>query len=414
MKCKLKRIHLGIIIAMCGVVGASIGISVSAAGVFFNPIAKAMGVGKGAVSLTTTILSVLMALTCLSVPSLLKKVKIRYLLWISAVLLVFGTVMCAFAGSLFELYIWNALKGIGAGLTGFVLATTVINNWIYVNHGLIVSIVMSFSGVAGVLFATPFSMIISKFGYQAAFLVMAVFIFIFYIPALFFPLSLKPEEIGEKPYGYEVYEEHRKNINESALTTGAQEERKVDGTQFGILLVFTTLVCVIAALFMHLSGYAEVLGLGSGVGAMLISTVNLANVCSKLAYGTLTDRIGTLKSSLLVGSLSALGLVGLILFRHPTMLVISSFLYGCTMPNSAVALSLSTKDIFGADNYGRVYPTVNFVGSLTNSVGVTAFGFLYDITESYTVLFVLTAVMQILALMTFAVLYKRKNAEVIA
>ena len=80
MKYKLKRIHLGIIIAMCGVVGASIGISVSAAGVFFNPIAKAMGVGKGAVSLTTTILSVLMALTCLSVTSLLKKVKIIHLI----------------------------------------------------------------------------------------------------------------------------------------------------------------------------------------------------------------------------------------------------------------------------------------------------------------------------------------------
>lgn len=414
MKCKLGRVHLGVIIAMCGVVGASVGISVSAAGVFFNPIAKAMGVGRGAVSLTTTILSVLMALTCLAVPSLLKKVKIKHLLWISALLLVSGTVMCAFSETLFELYLWNALKGIGAGITGFVLATTVINNWIYVNHGLVVSIVMSFSGVAGVLFATPFSVIISKFGYQMAFLVMAASIFIFYMPALFFPLSVKPEEIGEKPYGYEVYEEHRKNMKVSELETGVRMEKRVDGTQFGILLVFTTLVCVIAALFMHLSGYAEVLGLGSGVGAMLISTVNLANVCAKLAYGTLTDRIGTLKSSLLVGSLSLLGLIGLILFRHPTMLVICSFLYGCTMPNSAVALSLSTKDIFGAENYGRVYPTVNFVGSLTNSLGVTAFGFLYDITQSYTVLFILTMIMQVLALMTFTVLYKRKNAEIIS
>lgn len=407
MKYKLKGIHLGIIIAMCGVVGASVGINISAAGVFYNPISNALGVGKGAVSLTTTILSMLMALTCLAVPKILKKVKLKKVLWISVSLLVIGNVLCAFSNSLIELYIWNAMKGIGAGLTGFVLATTLINNWVYVNHGLITSIVMSFSGVAGVLFATPLSMVISKFGYQLAFFVMAAFIFVFYMPALFLPISIKPEEIGEKPYGYELYEEHLKTRKATELKTGAEMESSVDGSQFGILLVFTTLVCVIAAMFMHLSGYAEVLGLGSGLGAMLISTVNLANVCAKLVYGTLTDRIGTMKSSLIMGACSIIGLTGLLLFKQPALLVASSFLYGCTMPNSAVALSLSTKDIFGIDNYGRVYPIVNFVGSLTNSIGITAYGFLYDITQSYKVLFVFTLAMQAVAMITFILLYKR-------
>lgn len=410
MKCKLEKVHFGVIVAMCGIVGASVGINISTAGVFYNPMAEVMGVGKGAISMTTTIMSILMAFTSMLIPTLLKHVNVRKLLWFSVACLVVGTVMCAFSTQLWQLYIWNGLKGVGAGLTGFVLATMIINNWIYVNHGLIVSIVMSFSGVAGVLFSSPFSVIIANFGYQTAYLVMAVLIFLFYVPALFFPLSVKPEEIGKKPYGYEAYLEHKKQMAANTVTEGGAREHTIDGFKLGILFVFTALVCVIAALFMHLSGYAEVLGLGAGVGAMLISAVNLANVCAKVVYGTLADRIGTWKSSLLVGTISFIGIAGFFVAKSPALLLICSLLYGCTMPNSAIALSLSVSDIFGAENYGRVYPIVNLVGSITNSLGITMLGFLYDAAQSYMPLFILCLVMQGMAMVFITILYKTKKA----
>ena len=407
MKCKLEKVHLGIIIAMCGIVGASVGINISTAGVFYNPMAEVLGVGKGAISMTTTIMSVLMAFTSMLIPTLLKHVKVRVLLCVSVACLVTGTVMCAFSTQLWMLYIWNGLKGIGAGLTGFVLATMIINNWIYVNHGLIVSIVMSFSGVSGVLFASPFSTIIASFGYQTAYIVMAVIIVVFYLPALFFPLGISPEDIGKKPYGYEAYLEHKKNMESSSkIQEGGVRDTHIDGFKLGILFVFTALVCVIAALFMHLSGYAEVLGLGAGVGAMLISAVNLANVVAKLVYGTLADRVGTLKSSLLVGTISFLGILGFFFAKNATLLLVCSLLYGCTMPNSAIAISLACSDIFGAENYGRVYPVVNLVGSLSNSLGITMLGFLYDAMQSYMPLFILCLIMQGTAMVVISILYK--------
>lgn len=411
MKSKLNKVHIGVIVAMCGIVGASVGIIISTAGVFYNPMAEAMGVGKGAVSLTSTIMSITAAFVGLTVPKLIRHIKVKLLLAISCACIVLGTVMCAFSSQIWMLYAWNVLRGIGAGMTSFVLATVILNNWIYVNKGLITSICMSFSGVAGVLFSSPFSAIISKFGYQTAFLVMAALVFVFYLPSLVFPLAIRPEEIGQKPYGYEEYEEYKKNSPaQQTLNHGIQEETHLDGFKLGVQLLFTTLVCVIAALFMHLSGYAEVLGLGAGVGAILISAVNLANVCAKLVYGTVADRVGTLKASLLVGSISFVGILGFLFARSSSTLLACSLLYGCTMPNSAIALSLSTSDIWGAQNYGRVYPIVNLVGSLTNSIGMTMLGFLYDATQSYMPLFILCLVMQGCALITITFLYKMKRA----
>lgn len=408
MKSKINRIQLGVIIAMCGIVGASIGINISATGVFYTPMAKALNVGKGAVSLGSTILSTVMAITCLSVTRLMKKIRVRTLLWISALLLIGGTVMCAVSENLWQLYLWNAVKGLGAGLSGFVVATVVINNWVYVKRGLIMSIVMSFSGVGGLLFATPFSMIIELYGYQAAYVAMAVFIFVFYIPALFFPLAEKPEQIGQKPYGYEEYLTYRKNQlkqePEKGVSTG-----EVKGEKFALMILFTSLVCIIAAMVMHLSGYAEVIGLGSSVGALMISAVNLANVFAKIMYGTLSDRAGTLKASLFVGGLSLFGLAGFLFLKSPVGLLLSSILYGFTMPNSAVALSLATSDLFGSENYTKIYPVVNFAGSLTNSFGMTIYGVMYDITESYRFLFMVTLIMQVIALELITFLYKRKE-----
>lgn len=408
MKSNINRIQLGVIIAMCGIVGASIGINISATGVFYTPMAKALNVGKGAVSLGSTILSTVMAITCLSVTRLMKKIRVRTLLWISALLLIGGTVMCAVSENLWQLYLWNAVKGLGAGLSGFVVATVVINNWVYVKRGLIMSIVMSFSGVGGLLFATPFSMIIESYGYQAAYVAMAVFIFVFYIPALFFPLAEKPEQIGQKPYGYEEYLTYRKNQQkqepEKGVSTG-----EVKGEKFALMILFTSLVCIIAAMVMHLSGYAEVIGLGSSVGALMISAVNLANVFAKIMYGTLSDKAGTLKASLFVGGLSLFGLAGFLFLKSPVGLLLSSILYGFTMPNSAVALSLATSDLFGSENYTKIYPVVNFAGSLTNSFGMTIYGVMYDITESYRFLFMVTLIMQVIALELITFLYKRKE-----
>ena len=408
MKSKINRIQLGVIIAMCGIVGASIGINISATGVFYTPMAKALNAGKGAVSLGSTILSTVMAITCLSVTRLMKKIRVRTLLWISALLLIGGTVMCAVSENLCQLYLWNAVKGLGAGLSGFVVATVVINNWVYVKRGSILSIVMSFSGVGGLLFATPFSMIIESYGYQAAYFAMAMFIFVFYIPALFFPLAEKPEQIGQKPYGYEEYLAYRKNQRKQEPEKGISSG-EVKGEKFALMILFTSLVCIIAAMVMHLSGYAEVIGLGSSVGALMISAVNLANVFAKIMYGTLSDKAGTLKASLFVGGLSLFGLAGFLFLKSPVGLLLSSILYGFTMPNSAVALSLATSDLFGSENYTRVYPVINFVGSLTNSFGMTIYGVMYDITESYRFLFMITLIMQVIALELITFLYKRKE-----
>ena len=53
----MKSRHIMVLIAMCGLAAASIGVTINTAGVFYAPIAEDFGIGRGSVALAITILS---------------------------------------------------------------------------------------------------------------------------------------------------------------------------------------------------------------------------------------------------------------------------------------------------------------------------------------------------------------------
>lgn len=411
MKEKLGKRHLLMVIAMCGICASSVGVLLNSGSVFYTPIAEDLGVGRGTISMTMTICSIAANCISLFVPKILSKPKhLKPMILISAILVVGGTLLCSFANNLYMLYALNIIRGIGSGLTNFILATIMINNWIYTSHGLIVSIVLCFSGIPGAILSTPISSIISNFGWQFAYIVVGIILLLFYLPAIIFPLSLKPEEVGEKPFGFEQYLEIKESVPDKLVI---KKEANVQNGRLKIVLIllFTTSVCVVAALFQHLSGYAESLGYSASLGAMLLSAANISNIVSKLIYGVLSDRIGTKKSAVLFASLSVCGMLLLMFIKVPVVMIISTLLYGCTLPNSATSISLITSDIFGLSEYSKIYPKVSFVGGTMNAIGVTLLGFLYDATQNYLLLIGLCIILQVIAITSVIQLYRINNKE---
>jgi len=59
---EIRGKYLLVLIAMCGVIAASIGITTNTAGVYITPVSEAFGVGKGAVSMTLTIANLVYAM----------------------------------------------------------------------------------------------------------------------------------------------------------------------------------------------------------------------------------------------------------------------------------------------------------------------------------------------------------------
>ena len=151
----MKSRHIFVLIAMCGLAAASIGVSVNTAGGFYAPIAESLQAGRGSVAMMITIMSLTASVTAMFLPKILKESTLKLIILTATVLLVGATYLISFSSSLSMIYILSLLRGVGDGMINFVLVTMIVNYWFYARRGLFTSLVMAFSGVRAPMSSRP-------------------------------------------------------------------------------------------------------------------------------------------------------------------------------------------------------------------------------------------------------------------
>ena len=342
----------------------------------------------------------------------LKKEKmLKPLIFVGAALMAGGTFLLSLAGNIVTLYAFSILRGIGSGLMSFVLATTVINNWFYARNGLMVSIAMAFSGIPNVLLSNIFTGYIQAHGWRSGYVFVTFVILAFCVPAILLPVTMRPQQKDLTPYGYEDYVKYREANRDKVVVEAGRDHIPLISPQMAALMLFTVNVCIIAGFLQQMPSFAVSIGMTAAIGASMASAASLANILSKLMYGVLTDKIGPHKSSLLCACINLVSIFMLLFIHTPFSVVLSAFLYGFSFANSATAMSVLTRETFGIENYTRVYPLISFAGSSANAIGVTLLGTVYDGTKSFTAVFLLLMILQILTILYIFGLLKAKQAK---
>ena len=355
-------------IAACSMVGASIGMLVNVTGLFFSPIAEDLQVGRGSVSMSLTIANLVYAVAGTFAPSIVRPFNYKRFLWLSALVVVLTTCGIAATPNLIIFYLLSGLRGVAAGFTGPVLMSILVNNWFYQKAGLINSIAMAVSGLAGAIFSPVLSGIISVSGWRVATLANAALLLIFYLPALLLPVGYFPESSGLKPYG--ASSETEKSIKETTAP--------VLPVLVLILTVFAAMGPYLTACGPHLPGLADSHGFSASVGATMLSICMFTNSGGKLVFGVLSEKIGSKRSMFIYGVLTLSGVLMILLIPSMITLYVGAGLLGLVYSLGSVGIVLATRDFVGLANYNRIYPKVYMVAIMSNAVASSAIGFMYD------------------------------------
>ena len=377
---EIRGKYLLVLIAMCGVIAASIGITTNTAGVYITPVSEAFGVGKGAVSMTLTIANLVYAMAGLLAAGLFNRNSYRTVSLVSMIVLAASTAAMGLCQNMAMLYVCSAVRGLSAGLLGSVTATTILNSWFVKNAGLVTSIAFGFSGITGALLSPVISAIISRFNWQTGYFFSAVVIVLMELPAVLLPIAYEPEVLGMKALGYEESSEKEKNVEES-------NGKAVSLAPFLLVLVFASFAAFATALPTHLPGIAESYGLG--VGALCLSVCMAANTGGKLLLGVLMDKFGEKRSILAYGCGIMAGLLLLQFVRVDFSMLAGAALAGLSYSLGTVGTVMVCRAVFGSENYGTVYPKVALGGTLSNAAGASIIGFIYDFTGGYSLALVL-------------------------
>ena len=388
---------------MCGLSAATVGLITNIAGLFFTPMAEEFGVLKGAASMTLTIANICVALGGLATRRLTKMMPLRILLVAGVAVLAGSTFGISLAPSIGVAYVLSATRGLAGGVIGFVLITYVLNKWFVAQLGLVTSLAMGFSGLAGALFTPLIQPVVSGMGWRAGQVLVAALTVILCLPAILFVPSTDPGDVGLAPLG-----------GEFAPASSAAKKSKppimVDRVLFAGVVLYAVLSAAVSAMPQHFPGFAEEVGLTAAVGAGMISACMIANTLGKIVMGWLTDHIGARASIMVYTALVIASIAALLLVHVPAAFLAAAFLFGLCYARATVGLSMMSREVFGKRGFGIVYPVAALGCSFSNAVFSSAVGFGYDLTGGYTISLVVVLALLIASAVLVQWCYRSKEA----
>ncbi|MBR2810924.1 MAG: MFS transporter, partial [Solobacterium sp.] len=180
---------------------------------------------------------------------------------------------------------------------------------------------------------------------------------------------------------------------------------------FCLAAFFAVLCCIVAALPQFFPGISEEFGQGASLGALMLSVGMGVNIVAKILFGILSDRYGAKPAMLTMSTLSTLGLLGIFLLHSRYGLLGGAMLFTFIYGNSALGVAMMATDLFGPENYNKVYPTLSLAGGIANAGAGTLIGLLYDGSGSYVsaILLVLVSEALIVFCILTAYLLKKRN-----
>ena len=380
--------HWTTLAACCGIAASSIGMLTNSAGVFYSPVAAALGVGRGAFAL------------------LMKKFPIRLLLTIGILFSCGSTALMSVTHSIWGFYVLGLAKGIGFAFCTLMPITTIIGNWFEARRGMATGIALAFSGLGGAIFSPMLTSLIQSVGWEKAYLLSAVISVVLALPGLL-TLHYTPEEIGLAPYGGRP----RPLRQESGKADKTAPKVNVIGPALWFLCFLTLFNTAITGIAQHFPGISESWGMASQVGAAMISAGMVGNIVSKLLIGVLSDKIGPFAAcrTMMCTNLAALTILLLVAPRASAVALAAAFFYGAVYSVSATGLPLLTRRLFG-ENYASAFSVVTLFTNTGSAFSLTIVGLIYDLTGGYTLALIGGILLDCANLVLLSLLSRREKA----
>jgi MFS family permease len=380
---KSKR-HWLVLAGCCGMSASSLGVNVNTIGVFYTPVAEALGVFRGDFAMHSTIAALTMAFMALYIPRILAIHRFKPVLIIGVIAASLSTIGMAFTTRMWVFYLLGAIRGLGSGVFALVPVTTLLNNWFEEKNGMAMSIAFGFAGVGGAFMSPLFTSLIQNVGWEIAFIVMGVLMGLMCVPGILYASTLDPTEEGYLPYGAKTEQEKEAATDATALKRKLENQPvSYKGMAFISLLVVALLHSSIVGVVQHLPGLAESIQLSTNVGALMLSASMIGNIVFKLLIGILSDTLGAVKSALIMIAINFASLLMLSFLHAPTPMILAGFLFGTVYTIPPVGLPLLTNAFFGRVRAMRVYPILSFSSGVGTAMAMSLVGYIYDFTGSY-------------------------------
>lgn len=351
--------------------GVIIGLVMSCAGIFYNPVSTELGVSVGNFGLYMTFVYALSFLMLSVAGKLLDKYSARWLLTGSAAVVGVLYISMSQFSSVWHFYIAGAVIGIALSFLLYLSYPVLINRWFNARVGFFIGICSAASGIGGVLFNPFGGYLIEGYGWRTTYLIFGGIILLLVTLLLGLLLRDHPSQMGLKPFGEKADES-------AAAATGMDYAVAVKTPVFYALMVFAFLMISVSTLNLFLPSYITSVGYSVEQSALVASAIMLGVTIGKVALGYINDR-SSLTGALVSTGLGILGL-GLLMMGQAGMalMVVGGFLFGWAYAGVTVETALIVRTVFGAKDYSQIFSNISIALALGGAIMAGGWGYLAD------------------------------------
>jgi len=310
----------------------------------------------------------------------------RRLVWMGGTLLVVGLLGTAQATTLWEVVLlYGVVMTLGANLLGLVVFVPLLSRVFADRRGMAISVVQSANGIARGASAPMAQLLIDGIGWRAAYVAQAAAMAVLILPlAAFFRRPEAPPAAGSAAAAaIAAAPPHDWTLGQAIRTV-----------QFW-LLVIVYMCTGLGSFFvsLHQVAFAVDQGFDKLHAAWVLGMGSVLAIPGTILTGTISDYIGREWAAILAYGISILGVVAAMFITGPGdawLLWLHACLFGLTWGARGPAITAKTADLFGGRQLGTIVGVITIGSGVGAAVGSWAAGWIFDVSGSYRLAFLLS------------------------
>jgi MFS family permease len=405
----LQRVYYGwwIVFASMIVLSVGAGIYWLGFGVFFLPLANEFSTSRTALSGVIAISQLEGGLLGPVGGYLVDRFGPRRMMFIGVGIMGFGFLWMSVVDSLIMFYVvYLLLISVGMSIGIRVPALVAPTNWFVRKRGIALGISTSGVGLGGLLVPLLGWLIISL-GWRPTAAIAGILLWVVGIP-LASVMRHRPEQYGLLPDGRTVTSSAEPQQKESGESLHVEETPTPGGSDveatYGVMealktpvfwllsVVFGLRQLIIGAIGLHQVPFLVGIGINPQMAATVLGMTALTSILGRLGFGWLADRIPKRYVMAITIGLAALGPLILAYVTEWWHLIFFVLIYGVGWGGGATTMSILRAEYFGRRAFGTISGMMDFVQMFGLVLGPVFAGFMYDVTESYYLAFMVFTV----------------------
>ena len=390
--------------------------------VFLKPLTEDLAVSRGLFSLLRSGEILIGAAMAPLVGPLVDRYGGRWLMAGGALVAGAGFILLGQVDSFWQFLAlrWSLITMGGVFMCHMVVSVT-ISRWFVRRRGRAIAIASLGQGLSKVLIPVVTATLFVWVGWRWTWAIFGLITLgLIVIPALIF-MRRSPEDMGLKPDGDEAPDElvgpavadkprgFANRIAADETVWGWREVIRTD-TFWMVCFIYGMANVGIAGLNLHVFAYVTDIGFSPLVGATVLSIIAFTQLGSTLVWGFVGERMEIRRSSTLMFLIQAIGLALVTATSTAAPLYAGFLLYGIGLGGGWVLQEVVWAHYFGRVSLGTVRGLGILVTHAFGAAGAPFFGFVHDVTGSYSSSFIAFVIaLVVAALLSLVVRAPRKT-----